>query len=131
MKRSVVEVKLNEKSCSSHLFRHASEITKETKGGYLVSFLIIYLTLQILVKNIHKLKIWAFLFYKIETNFQEGRIEIGPDVKFPIYARICLLPSTPFEKSNPFILHPNLLHVNMKLNKRKRKLEVKSNSFFL
>ena len=32
-----VEVNLNEKSRSSHLFRHASEITKETKGGYLVS----------------------------------------------------------------------------------------------
>ncbi len=34
-----VEVRLNERSCSSHLFRHASEISKETKGGYLVSII--------------------------------------------------------------------------------------------
>ena len=30
-----LSVKLIEKSCMSHLFRHASEITRETKGGYL------------------------------------------------------------------------------------------------
>lgn len=57
--------------------------------------------------------------------FQEGEILINADVTFPVYARLCLLPSSPFEKDNPFMLHPNLLHVNMKLNKRKRKLEVK------
>ena len=30
-----LSVQLIEKSCMSHLFRHASEITRETKGGYL------------------------------------------------------------------------------------------------
>ena len=30
-----LSVRLIEKSCMSHLFRHASEITRETKGGYL------------------------------------------------------------------------------------------------
>jgi len=41
MEKSMIKVDLNERSCSSHLFRHASEITKETKGGYLVSFIYI------------------------------------------------------------------------------------------
>ena len=38
---SELSVKLIEKSCMSHLFRHASEITRETKGGYLEGRIVI------------------------------------------------------------------------------------------
>jgi len=70
-------------------FRHASEITRETKGGYL-----------------------------------EGNIVIPASVKFPVYLRLSLIPSDVEVKENPLFLHPNLLHINMKLNKKNRKLNV-------
>ncbi len=83
-------VELVEKSCMSHLFRHASEITRETKGGYL-----------------------------------EGRIIIPNNINFPVYLRLSLIPSDAnCGKENPFLLHPNLLHINMKLNKKNRTLTV-------
>ncbi len=75
----------------SHLFRHASEITRETKGGYL-----------------------------------EGKIVIPESLNFPVYLRLSLIPSDAVCEENPLLLHPNLLHINMKLNKKNRKLNVSS-----
>jgi hypothetical protein len=90
-----LSIKLVEKSCMSHLFRHASEITRETKGGYL-----------------------------------EGKIVIPESLNFPVYLRLSLIPSDAVCEENPLLLHPNLLHINMKLNKKNRKLNVSSNFFF-
>jgi hypothetical protein len=89
-------IDLNDSSCS-HLFRHASEITRETKGGYLL-----------------------------------GRIAL-PEVLTrggSAYLRICLAPSEVDEDNNAFHLHPNLLHINMRTNKKARKVPV-SFKFFL
>jgi hypothetical protein len=86
-----LSIKLVEKSCMSHLFRHASEITRETKGGYL-----------------------------------EGKIVIPESLNFPVYLRLSLIPSDAVCEENPLLLHPNLLHINMKLNKKNRKLNVSS-----
>jgi hypothetical protein len=54
----------------------------------------------------------------------EGEIVIPPKVKFPVYLRLSLIPSDMDLPENPFFLHPNLLHINMKLNKKNRKLNV-------
>ena len=72
----------------THLFRHASEITKETKGGYLKG--------QIIIPNSSK----------------------------PCYLRLSLVPSEPDLQNNPFHLHPNLLHLNLRQNKKNRNLKV-------
>eukprot|EP00095_Tigriopus_kingsejongensis_P011831 maker-scaffold412_size179788-snap-gene-0.19 protein:Tk11831 transcript:maker-scaffold412_size179788-snap-gene-0.19-mRNA-1 annotation:"reverse transcriptase-like protein" len=82
---NVVEIGLPESS-RSHLFRHASEITRETKGGYL-----------------------------------QGRLYI-PEVNRPAYMRLSLVPAEICTEHNPFHLHPNLLHINMKTNKKKRNI---------
>jgi hypothetical protein len=80
-------IELN-KGSETHLFRHASEITKETKGGYL-----------------------------------NGRILI-PESNKPCYLRISLAPAEPDQVNNEFNLHPNLLHINMRQNKKNRNLQV-------
>ena len=72
----------------THLFRHASEITRETKGGYL-----------------------------------KGKI-IVPKSPKPFYLRLSLVPAEPDLQSNAFHLHPNLLHINLRQNKKNRNLEV-------
>jgi len=72
----------------THLFRHASEITKETKGGYLKG--------QIIIPNSSK----------------------------PCYLRLSLVPSEPDLQNNPFHLHPNLLHLNLRQNKKNRNLKM-------
>ncbi len=74
----------------SHLFRHASEITRETKGGYLQG--------QIIVPR------------------------AGPSVAR--FIRISLTPAEIEPDSNPLHIHPNLLHVNMRQNKKARNLVV-------
>lgn len=84
-----ITIELVEKSCMSHLFRHASEITRETKGGYL-----------------------------------EGKIRFPATQNFPVYLRLSLIPTNIDAKENPLFIHPNLLHINMKLNKKNRKLNV-------
>ena len=73
----------------SHLFRHASEITKETKGGYLGGFI---------------------RFPKVST---------------PQFLRISLAPAQPDATANPLNLHPLLLHMNIRENKRQRQQEIK------
>ena len=78
----------------SHLFRHASEITKETKGGYL-----------------------------------KGQIII-PSSSKPCYLRLSLVPSEPDLQNNPFHLHPNLLHLNLRQNKKSRNLKVSNFRYF-
>ena len=83
-------VELAESSCS-HLFRHASEITRETKGGYLMG----------------RIKVPEFL-----AKGGSG------------YIRLCLAPSEVDEENNAFHLHPNLLHINMRTNKKTRKVPV-------
>ena len=85
-------VELDE-SALSHLFRHASEITRETKGGYL-----------------------------------HGKIELPEVYRRPgqaVYLRISLAPAAIDFNNNPLNLHPNLMHINMKTNKRARKLVVR------
>ena len=72
----------------THLFRHASEITRETKGGYL-----------------------------------KGKIIIPKSTK-PCYLRLSLVPAEPDIQTNAFHLHPNLLHINLRQNKKNRNLEV-------
>ena len=71
-----------------HLFRHASEIKRETKGGYL-----------------------------------KGKIRVPKSPK-PFYLRLSLVPAEPDLQSNAFHLHPNLLHINLRQNKKNRNLEV-------
>ena len=71
----------------THLFRHASEITRETKGGYL-----------------------------------KGKISI-PMTDKPCYVRLSLVPAER-DVNNEFDLHPNLLHINLRQNKKTRRLEV-------
>ena len=71
----------------THLFRHASEITRETKGGYL-----------------------------------KGKISI-PMTDKPCYLRLSLVPAERDAK-NEFDLHPNLLHINLRQNKKNRRIEV-------
>ena len=78
----------------THLFRHASEITKETKGGYLKG--------QIIIPNSSK----------------------------PCYLRLSLVPSEPDLQNNPFHLHPNLLHLNLRQNKKNRNLKVSNFRYF-
>ena len=85
-------VELAESSCS-HLFRHASEITRETKGGYLMG--------------------------RIRVPEHLARGGSG-------YVRLCLAPSEVDEENNAFHLHPNLLHINMRTNKKTRKVPVSS-----
>ena len=78
----------------SHLFRHASEITKETKGGYLQGK--IYLPKRISEgKNASSNKCNYFL-----------RLSLGPAQVDP--------------ESNPFHIHPLLLYLNTRQNRRKR-----------
>ena len=72
----------------THLFRHASEITRETKGGYL-----------------------------------KGKI-IVPKTAKPCYLRLSLVPAEQDLRSNEFHLHPNLLHINLRQNKKNRNLQV-------
>ena len=72
----------------THLFRHASEITRETKGGYL-----------------------------------KGKIIVPKSTK-PCYLRLSLVPAEPDLQTNAFHLHPNLLHINLRQNKKNRNLEV-------
>jgi hypothetical protein len=72
----------------THLFRHASEITRETKGGYL-----------------------------------KGKI-IVPKTTKPCYLRLSLVPAEPDIHSNEFHLHPNMLHINLRQNKKNRNLEM-------
>ena len=74
----------------THLFRHASEITRETKGGYL-----------------------------------KGKIIVPKSTK-PCYLRLSLVPAEPDVQTNAFHLHPNLLHINLRQNKKNRNLEVSS-----
>ena len=83
-------MELAESSCS-HLFRHASEITRETKGGYLMG--------------------------RIRVPEHLARGGSG-------YVRLCLAPSEVDEENNAFHLHPNLLHINMRTNKKTRKVPV-------
>lgn len=84
----MVQVELTTDS-QNHLFRHASEITKETKGGYL-----------------------------------NGHIYIPPKYKSrPIFLRSSLVPMTTELSDNSFHLHPNLLHINMRQNKKMRKIK--------
>ncbi|TRY80748.1 hypothetical protein TCAL_09939 [Tigriopus californicus] len=83
----VLKIGLPESS-RSHLFRHASEITRETKGGYL-----------------------------------QGRLYI-PETNRPAYMRLSLVPADVAVDMNPFHLHPNLLHINMRTNKKKRNIQV-------
>ena len=73
----------------THLFRHASEITRETKGGYL-----------------------------------KGKIIVPKSTK-PCYLRLSLVPAEPDLQTNAFHLHPNLLHINLRQNKKNRNLEVR------
>ena len=40
------------------------------------------------------------------------------------YFRLCLAPSEVDEENNAFHLHPNLLHINMRTNKKTRKVPV-------
>ena len=42
-----------------------------------------------------------------------------------MYVRICLVPDEIKIGENPYHLHPNLLHINMRTNKKKRKLQVR------
>ena len=72
----------------THLFRHASEITRETKGGYL-----------------------------------KGKIIVPKSTK-PCYLRLSLVPAEPDLQTNAFHLHPDLLHINLRQNKKNRNLEV-------
>ena len=79
------DIRINE-GMSSHLFRHASEITKETKGGYL-----------------------------------QGQINLPKALSGKaFYLRLALVPADIDPDGNPFHLHPNLLHVNMRTDKRAR-----------
>ena len=73
----------------THLFRHASEITRETKGGYL-----------------------------------KGKISI-PMTDQPCYLRLSLVPAER-DAYNETDLHPNMLHINLRQNKKTRTIQVKS-----
>ena len=88
--RDMLCIELDSES-ETHLFRHASEITRETKGGYL-----------------------------------KGKI-IVPKTSKPCYLRLSLVPAEPDLQSNAFHLHPNLLHINLRQNKKNRNLEVSQN----
>ena len=79
----------------AHLFRHASEITKETKGGYL-----------------------------------NGLVSI-PKVSKPQLLRVSLVPAITDPELNPLHLHPLLLHVNIRGNKKERQLQMKVYIAFL
>lgn len=71
----------------THLFRHASEITRETKGGYL-----------------------------------KGKISI-PMTDKPCYLRLSLVPAER-DGFNDKDLHPNMLHINLRQNKKTRQIQV-------
>ena len=70
----------------THLFRHASEITRETKGGYL-----------------------------------KGKISI-PMTDKPCYLRLSLVPAER-DGFNDKDLHPNMLHINLRQNKKTSKIK--------
>lgn len=70
----------------THLFRHASEITRETKGGYL-----------------------------------KGKISI-PMTDKPCYLRLSLVPAER-DGFNDKDLHPNMLHINLRQNKKTRQIQ--------
>lgn len=85
--RDMLCIELDSES-ETHLFRHASEITRETKGGYL-----------------------------------KGKIIVPKSTK-PFYLRLSLVPAEPDLQHNSFHLHPNLLHINLRQNKKNRNLEM-------
>ena len=72
----------------THLFRHASEITRETKGGYL-----------------------------------KGKISI-PMTDKPCYLRLSLVPAERDSGFNNKDLNPNMLHINLRQNKKTRQIQV-------
>lgn len=68
----------------THLFRHASEITKETKGGYF-----------------------------------KGKIIVPKSLR-PCYLRLSVVPAEPDYVANEDHIQPNLLHINLRPNRKTR-----------
>ena len=78
----------------SHLFRHASEITKETKGGYLQG------------------KIY------LPRRATESKTDPGHSRNY--FLRLSLVPAQIDPDNNPCNIHPLLLYLNTRQNRRKR-----------
>ncbi len=60
--------------------------------------------------------------------YLHGRIfipEVFRNEPLGFYLRLSLAPAAVDFNNNPFNLHPNLMHINMKTNKRARKLVVR------
>ena len=118
----------------SHLFRHASEITKGNK--YLLWFL--HTTLRL--SGIYHLDLYRIRFdYFTETKggYLQGKIYLpreklqdgdGPSSRkcSNYFLRVSLGPANIEPELNPFHIHPLLLYLNTRQNRRKRQSKVKS-----
>ncbi len=68
-----------------------------------------------------------FYFRETKGGYLHGRIHLPKLLRtnpHGIYLRISLAPAAIDFNSNPFNLQPNLMHINMKTNKRTRTLSV-------
>ena len=119
----------------SHLFRHASEITKGIKGYSFCLFELLNTNILNGKSIISYVFIILFVFAFLETKggYLQGKIIlpklIGNDPKDGnnkqnYFLRISLGPADIDPASNPLHIHPLLLYLNTRQNRKKRQSKV-------
>ena len=121
----------------SHLFRHASEITKGRSYfkiyikiffRYTLIFFVIFLFFEFFMNFIS-----TFYFTETKGGYLQGKLYLPrhlsenkneTSTKRNYFLRLSLGPATPDPESNAFHIHPLLLYLNTRQNRRNRQSKV-------
>ena len=116
----------------SHLFRHASEITKGNKKSTAVSYAYYAFQPCTILIFYH---LWFYYFTETKGGYLQGKIYLPREKPQDgdgtasrkcsnYFLRVSLGPANIEPELNPFHIHPLLLYLNTRQNRRKRQSKV-------